>query len=45
MDVLERTIISGNEFKIPQVEEIIDQDLKKYKMASQTLLITITKTI
>jgi hypothetical protein len=38
MDALERTIISGNEFRIPQVEEIIDQDLKKSKMASQLCL-------
>jgi hypothetical protein len=45
MFTFERTIINDNEFIIPQVEEIIDQDLKKYKMASQTLLITISKTI
>jgi hypothetical protein len=32
MDALERTIISGNEFRIPQVEEIVDQDFKKSKM-------------
>lgn len=38
MFALERTIISDNEFRIPQVEEIIDQDLKKSKMASQLCL-------